>query len=81
MWQHALLRGEPGLVGHLAGAIDPVAEVEVRLGEPAGALDMVDSLMAHPGAAEDSMLSDFTTSVVADQSAEILRMQSLLSDL
>jgi hypothetical protein len=27
------------------------------------------------------MLSDFTTSVVADQSAEILRMQSLLSDL
>jgi hypothetical protein len=27
------------------------------------------------------MLSDFTTSVVADQSAEILRMQSLLSEL
>ena len=46
-----------------------------------GALDMVDALLAQPGAAEDSMLSDFTTSVVADQSAEILRMQSLLSDL
>jgi uncharacterized protein (DUF305 family) len=46
-----------------------------------GALDMVDALMARPGSAEDTMLSDFTTSVVADQSAEILRMQSLLSDL
>jgi hypothetical protein len=42
---------------------------------------MVDALLAKPGAAEDTMLSDFTTSVVADQSAEILRMQSLLSDL
>ncbi len=46
-----------------------------------GALDMVDALLARPGAAEDTMLSDFTTSVVGDQSAEILRMQSLLSDL
>ena len=46
-----------------------------------GALDMVDALLANPDAAEDTMLSDFTTSVVADQSAEILRMQSLLSEL
>lgn len=46
-----------------------------------GALGMVDALMAHPGAADDTMLSDFTASVVADQSAEILRMQSILSDL
>ena len=46
-----------------------------------GALDMVDALLAQPRAAEDTMLSDFTTSVVADQSAEILRMQSLLSEL
>jgi uncharacterized protein (DUF305 family) len=46
-----------------------------------GALDMVDALLAKPDAAEDTMLSDFTTSVVGDQSAEILRMQSLLSDL
>lgn len=44
-----------------------------------GALDMVDGLLARPDAAEDPMLSEFTTSVVADQSAEILRMQSLLS--
>ena len=46
-----------------------------------GALDMVDTLLATPNAAQDTLLSDFTTSVVADQSAEILRMQSLLSDL
>ncbi len=46
-----------------------------------GALDMVDDLMATPDAAEDTALSDFATSVVGDQSAEILRMQSLLSEL
>ena len=46
-----------------------------------GALDMVDALMARPGAGEDTVLSDFLTSVVADQSAEILRMRLLLSEL
>ncbi len=46
-----------------------------------GAIDMVRDLMATPDAAEDTVLSDFATSVVGDQSAEILRMQSLLSDL
>ena len=46
-----------------------------------GAIDMVDALMETPDPAEDTMLSDFATSVVADQSAEILRMQSVLSDL
>lgn len=46
-----------------------------------GALDMVDTLLAEPDAAQDPLLSDFTTSVVSDQSAEILRMQSLLSDI
>jgi uncharacterized protein (DUF305 family) len=46
-----------------------------------GALDMVATLMETPDAAQDTLLSDFTAAVVADQSAEILRMQSLLSDL
>lgn len=46
-----------------------------------GAIDMVETLMARPDAAEDALLSDFAGSVVADQSAEILRMQSILSDL
>ncbi len=44
-----------------------------------GALDMVDDLNDDPDAAEDPLLSGFAASVVADQSAEILRMQSLLS--
>lgn len=46
-----------------------------------GALDMVEALLADPDTAEDPMLSDFASSVVADQSAEILRMQSILSEL
>lgn len=46
-----------------------------------GALDMVDALLSHPDTAEDPMLSDFVSSVTADQSAEILRMQSVLSGL
>ncbi|MDY6923674.1 MAG: DUF305 domain-containing protein [Pseudomonadota bacterium] len=46
-----------------------------------GALDMVDALLATPDAAEDPTLSDFASAVVADQSAEILRMQNLLYDL
>lgn len=46
-----------------------------------GALDMVEALLAEHDAAQDPMLSDFTTSVVADQSSEILRMQSILSGL
>lgn len=46
-----------------------------------GALDMVQALMTQPDAAQDPLLSDFTNSVVADQSSEILRMQSILSEL
>lgn len=46
-----------------------------------GALDMVDALLAEPDAAQDPLLSDFLSAVVADQSAEILRMQSILSEL
>lgn len=46
-----------------------------------GAIDMVEALMTRPDAAQDTLLSDFTAAVVADQSTEILRMRSLLSDL
>jgi uncharacterized protein (DUF305 family) len=46
-----------------------------------GALDMVEALLDDPDAGEDPMLSDFASSVTADQSAEILRMQSILSEL
>ncbi|WP_428150692.1 DUF305 domain-containing protein [Brevundimonas sp.] len=46
-----------------------------------GAIDMVGALMATPDAAQDTLLSDFTNAVVADQSTEILRMQSLSAEL
>ena len=44
-----------------------------------GALIMVDGLLARPGAGEETTLSEFLTHVVADQSAEILRMRNMLS--
>jgi uncharacterized protein (DUF305 family) len=46
-----------------------------------GALDMVATLMETSNAAQDTLMSEFTTSVIADQNAEILRMQSLSSEL
>ena len=46
-----------------------------------GALDMVNALNNQHGSAEDPQLSDFLTGVVADQNADILRMNNLLSTL
>ncbi len=46
-----------------------------------GALDMVDMLLADPSNGQDALLSEFLSSIVGDQSAEILRMQTLLSAL
>ncbi|KQY85718.1 MULTISPECIES: DUF305 domain-containing protein [unclassified Brevundimonas] len=74
----------PAQMQALAAARGPAFDrlfLEGMIQHHQGALDMVDALLATDGAAEDTMLSDFTASVVSDQSAEILRMQSLLSDL
>lgn len=46
-----------------------------------GALAMVDDLMADARSAEDPVLSELANSIVADQAAEILRMQLMLSNL
>lgn len=46
-----------------------------------GALRMVEGLLAQPGNGEDPQLSEFLTHVTADQAAEILRMQSMLTAL
>ncbi len=46
-----------------------------------GAIDMVDALLAQPGSGEDPQLSEFLSHVVADQSAEILRMRNMLAEL
>lgn len=74
----------PAQMQTLAAASGPAFDrlfLEGMIRHHQGALDMVDALLANPDAAEDTMLSDFTNSVVAEQSVEILRMQSLLSDL
>jgi uncharacterized protein (DUF305 family) len=44
-----------------------------------GALDMVIVLSSEPDAGEDAALSDFLTNIVADQTAEIERMNEMLS--
>ena len=46
-----------------------------------GAIDMVDALLADPAAGQDPRLSEFLSHVIADQSAEILRMGSMLAEL
>lgn len=74
----------PAQIQTLAAARGPAFDklfLEGMIRHHQGALDMVEALLAKPNAAQDTMLSDFATSVVADQSAEILRMQSLLSNL
>lgn len=74
----------PSRMTALAAATGPAFDrlfIEGMIQHHQGALDMVDGLQADPEAAEDPTLSDFASSVVADQSAEILRMQSILSEL
>jgi uncharacterized protein (DUF305 family) len=44
-----------------------------------GALEMVNALTSAPDTGEDAALSDFLTNIVADQTAEIERMNEMLS--
>jgi len=74
----------PARMATLAAASGPAFDrlfLEGMIQHHQGALNMVEALLDDPEAAEDPTLSDFTNSVTADQSAEILRMQSILSEL
>ncbi len=74
----------PARMAALAAATGPDFDrlfLEGMIQHHQGALDMVGALLDDPEAAEDPMLSDFASSVTADQAAEILRMQSILSEL
>ena len=42
---------------------------------------MVKHLMGEPGNGEDPELSEFLAAIIADQSGEILRMQSMMAAL
>lgn len=66
------------LVAARGGAFDRLF-LEGMIQHHLGALEMVDELMAHSDSAEDPVLSDLLSSIVSEQSAEILRMQSMLS--
>lgn len=46
-----------------------------------GAIDMVEGLLTVPGSGEDPQLSEFLSHVVADQTAEILRMRNMLAEM
>ena len=84
--------GAPGEASRVISAAEAVelsrtgfVEADVRFMQHmivhhAQAVEMVD-LLADPDSAEDPLLSEFLSSVVADQSAEILRMQTILSGL
>lgn len=66
----------------LAAAKGPAFErlfLEGMIRHHQGALEMVHALTLQPGAGEDSELFDFAAHVVADQSAEIARMEAMLA--
>ena len=46
-----------------------------------GAITMVDQLLGSPGAAQDELAFKFASDIYADQTAEIERMQQILSTL
>ena len=96
MKMDAMTMAKPSDVPLMKGMLSPKQMVELAAAEGAnfdrlflsgmihhhqGALYMVDELLKHPDAGEDPELSEFLTDIVADQSAEILRMQSMLSAL
>ena len=55
--------------------------LELMIKHHRGALTMVENLLRQRGAAQDSQLFAFTADVVADQTAEIDRMDAMLAEL
>ena len=93
---HAQHSADPGDIAVMPGMLSPnqMATLEAASGPEfdwlflegmiyhhQGAIDMVNELMAFPDSAEDVVMSEFVGHVVADQRAEILRMQSMLSEM
>ena len=53
--------------------------LEAMIGHHAGAIAMVNSLLASPGAAQDDLVYRFSADVYADQTTEIDRMNKMLA--
>lgn len=72
----------PEQMAALADAVGPEFDslfLQLMIEHHRGALTMVDSLLDQPGAAQDSVLYEFTAGITADQSAEIERMDAMLA--
>ena len=93
---HGMDHGDMSDMPVMTGMLSPAQMAELAAAEGAGfdalylsgmilhhqgALDMVAALLSQPGAGEDPELSEFLASIIADQSAEITRMQSMLAGL
>jgi uncharacterized protein (DUF305 family) len=55
--------------------------LELMIKHHGGALTMVEDLLSHPGAAQDSDIFAFISDINADQSMEIARMGGMLKEL
>jgi len=93
---HVMAPGAPSDIPLMAGMLSPAQMVELAdasggvfdrlyltgmIHHHQGAIDMVEDLLAQPGNGEDPQLSEFLSSIIADQSAEIGRMRGLLAGL
>jgi uncharacterized protein (DUF305 family) len=73
----------PGEMMHLEQATGAAFDrlfLESMIKHHEGALVMVEDLLGNPGAAQDSDLSVFTSDIVSDQRAEIIRMTAMLEE-
>jgi len=73
----------PEQMQRLAAARGPEFDrvfLEGMIAHHQGAITMVDALMKQPGAAQESDIYSFVSDVVADQSAEIDRMRTMLRE-
>lgn len=90
---HAQPHGAPSDMPLMPGMLSPAQMAALRAASGAefdllflsgmiqhhqGAIDMVDALLSQPRSGQDPVLSEFIGGIVADQSAEINRMQAML---
>lgn len=93
---HGGHHGAPSDVPLMPGMLSPAQMAELRAARGTlfdrlflagmiqhhrGALDMVEALQAEPRAGQDAVLSEFIGGIVADQSAEISRMQAMRAEI
>ena len=72
---------EMASLGEAEGAAFDRLFLELMIKHHRGAIAMVQNLLRQPGAAQDSQLFAFTSDIIADQTAEIDRMDAMLAEL